>query len=240
MPESEKKMLTIYYIEDDESISYTIKEYLEEAGYKVCLFPTIAGAKAALQNALPALVLVDWNMPDGSGNSLCTWIRSNWKALPVIFLTVRSDSRDMVSGFQSCADDYVVKPFALDVLHLRIQALLRRSGDISRQYLSCGSISLDKEKFQVLCNGEEVALSPSEYQLLLYLLQNKGKTVTREKLLTEIWDANGNFVNDNTLTVTMKRLREKLHQPACLKTVRSVGYRMETNADTLREPDYRN
>ncbi len=146
----------------------------------------------------------------------------------------------MVSGFQSGADDYVVKPFALDVLHLRIQALLRRSGDISRQYLSCGSISLDKEKFQVLCNGEEVALSPSEYQLLLYLLQNKGKTVTREKLLTEIWDANGNFVNDNTLTVTMKRLREKLHQPACLKTVRSVGYRMETNADTLREPDYRN
>ena len=160
MPESEKKMLTIYYIEDDESISYTIKEYLEEAGYKVCLFPTIAGAKAALQNALPALVLVDWNMPDGSGNSLCTWISSNWKALPVIFLTVRSDYRDMVSGFQSGADDYVVKPFALDVLHLRIQALLRRSGDISRQYLSCGSISLDKEKFQVLCNGEEVALSP--------------------------------------------------------------------------------
>lgn len=74
----------------------------------------------------------------------------------------------------------------------------------------------------------------------MYLLQNKGKTVTREKLLTEIWDANGNFVNDNTLTVTMKRLREKLHQPACLKTVRSVGYRMEENADTLREPDYCN
>jgi DNA-binding response OmpR family regulator len=76
-------------------------------------------------------------------------------------------------------------------------------------------------------DGEEISLSPSEYQLLLYLLQNKGKTVTRRKLLEEIWDSCGNYVNDNTLTVTMKRLREKLHQPVCLKTVRSVGYRME-------------
>ncbi len=220
-------MLTIYYIEDDESISYTIKEYLEEKGYRVVLFSTIAEAKSALTAGLPTLVLVDWNMPDGNGSALCRWIRSNWKALPVIFLTVRSDSRDIVSGFQSGADDYVVKPFSLDVLHLRIQALLRRAGDVSKQYLSCGSIFLDKNKVQVSCGGEDVSLSPSEYQLLLYLLENKGKTVTRERLLSEIWDINGNYVSDNTLTVTMKRLREKLHQPACLKTVRSVGYRME-------------
>ena len=83
------------------------------------------------------------------------------------------------------------------------------------------------KKMLVRDGVEEISLSPSEYQLLLYLLQNKGKTVTRRKLLEEIWDSNGNYVNDNTLTVTMKRLREKLHQPACLKTVRSVGYRME-------------
>ena len=85
----------------------------------------------------------------------------------------------------------------------------------------------DNKKMSVYKDGEEISLSPSEYQLLLYLLQNKGKTVTRRKLLEEIWDSCGNYVNDNTLTVTMKRLREKLHQPVCLKTVRSVGYRME-------------
>lgn len=220
-------MIDIYYVEDDEAISRTVKEFLGQCGYKVSVFPTIASAKQALGNMRPTLVLVDWNMPDGNGNMFVQWIRSNWKELPVIFLTVRSDSRDIVSGFQNGADDYVVKPFELDVLLSRIKALLRRTGDVSKQYLSCGSISLDQKRMLVFSGTEEVSLSPSEYQLLLYLLQNKEKTVTRRKLLEEIWDSSGNYVNDNTLTVTMKRLREKLHQPDCLKTVRSVGYRME-------------
>ena len=140
---------------------------------------------------------------------------------------VRDDSHDIVSGFQSGADDYVVKPFALEVLRSRIEALLRRCGNVSGQYLSCGSISLDQKRMLVFCKGEEVNLSPSEYQLLLCLLQNKGRIVTREQLLERVWDSSGNFVNDNTLTVAMKRLREKLHKPDCLKTVRSIGYRME-------------
>lgn len=221
------KMLTIYYIEDDETISCLVREFLCRHGYRVLAFPTIAGAKEAFCKELPALALVDWNMPDGSGSTLCQWIRANWQELPVIFITVRGDSRDIVSGFQSGADDYVVKPFALEVLLSRIQALLRRSGNVSKRYLSCGPVSLDKEKMQVRCGAEEIALGPAEYQLLLYLLENKGRTVTRQSLLERLWDAKGNFVNDNTLTVTMKRLREKLHQPECLKTVRSVGYCME-------------
>lgn len=220
-------MITIYYIEDDENISHSVREFLSRHGYSVSVFPTIAAAKQAFHKRIPALALIDWNMPDGSGNAFCQWIRLNWKELPVIFITVRDDSRDIVSGFQAGADDYVVKPFVLEVLLSRIQALLRRSGNISDKYLSCGSISLDKEKRKVCCGPEEVLLSQSEYQLLLYLLENKGRTVTRQSLLKTIWDSNGNFVNDNTLTVAMKRLREKLHQPACLKTVRSVGYRME-------------
>ena len=144
-----------------------------------------------------------------------------------ILLTVRGASRDIVSGFQSGSDDYVVKPFELEVLLLRIEALLRRCGDVSRQYLSCGGISLDQKRMLVFSEGNEVDLSPSEYQLLLYLLQNKGIIVTRKQLLERVWDNSGNFVNDNTLTVAMKRLREKLHKPECLKTVRSIGYRME-------------
>ena len=120
-----------------------------------------------------------------------------------------------------------MKPFELDVLLSRIQALLRRTGDVSKQYLSCDAISLDQKRMRVYLGSEEIRLSPSEYQLLLVLLQNKGKTVTREKLLEKVWDSNGNYVNDNTLTVAMKRLREKLRQPACLKTVRSIGYVLE-------------
>ena len=220
-------MIEIYYIEDDEAISRTVQEYLGQQGYRVTLFSTIADAKEAIQKSCPALALVDWNMPDGRGSALVQWIRWAKRELPVIVLTVRGDSRDIVLGFQNGADDYVVKPFALEVLLSRIRALLRRAGDVSGQYLSCGAISLDQNRMYVQNGLEEAALSPSEYQLLLCLLQNKGRTVTREQLLEKIWDSEGNFVNDNTLTVTMKRLREKLHQPACLKTVRSVGYRME-------------
>ena len=219
--------MDIYYVEDDENIACTVKEYLAQRGYRVSVFPTISAAKQALEGRVPALVLVDWNMPDGNGDALCRWIRSHRKELPVIFLTVRDDSRDMVSGFSDGADDYVVKPFELEVLLSRIRALLRRTGDVSKQYFSCDAISLDRNRMQVFIGAEEISLSPLEYELLLILMQNKGKTVTREKLLEGIWDRNGNYVNDNTLTVTMKRLREKLHQPVCLKTVRSVGYRME-------------
>ena len=220
-------MIEVYYAEDDQAISSAVKEYLERRGYRVTIFSTIAAAKQAVERSLPQIMLVDWNMPDGNGRGLCQWIRANWKELPVIFLTVRGDSRDIVSGFQEGADDYVVKPFELDVLHQRMLALLRRTGDVAKQYLSCGHIALDRKRVAVTCEVEEVSLSRSEYQLLLYLLQNKGRTVTREKLLEHVWDVNGNFVTDNTLTVTMKRLREKLGQPECLKTVRSVGYRIE-------------
>lgn len=220
-------MTEIYYVEDDEAIARTVKEFLCGRGYRVTVLSTIADAKQAIRCRCPSLVLVDWNMPDGSGDALCRWIRAGWSGLPVIFLTVRGDSRDVVSGFQNGADDYVVKPFELEVLLSRIGALLRRTGDIRERYLSCGSIRLDQERTQVSCGGQEVRLGPAEYQVLLHLLRHKGKTVTRSSLLAEIWDSSGNYVNDNTLTVTMKRLREKLGQPACLKTVRSVGYRME-------------
>lgn len=220
-------MADIYYVEDDGDISRTVKAFLEQRGYRVSVFSTVRAARHAFQSACPTLALVDWNMPDGSGRELCGWIRSVRKELPIILLTVRGDSGDIVSGFRSGADDYVVKPFELEVLMSRIEALLKRCGDVSRQYLSCGSISLDQKRMLVFREGEEVKLSPSEYQLLLCLLQNKGLIVTREQLLERVWDSSGNFVNDNTLTVAMKRLREKLHKPECLKTVRSIGYRME-------------
>ena len=176
---------------------------------------------------MPTIILLDWNMPDGRGDSLCQWIRGRWRELLIIFLTVRDDSRDIVSGFQNGADDYVVKPFELNVLYSRIQAVLRRTGNIAEQYLSCAGIVIDQNRRTVSLQSEKIELSAFEYELLLYLLQHKGNTVTREKILEQVWDVNGNYVNNNTLTVTMKRLRDKLKQPSCLKTVRSVRYRME-------------
>lgn len=220
-------MTEIYYMEDDKAIGAAVKEYLSKKGYSVSIFETLESGKAAFGHHIPALALIDWNMPDGVGDAFCKWIRSKWKELPVIFLTVRNDTRDIVAGFENGADDYVTKPFELEVLYSRIHALLRRTGNVQGQYLSCGSISIDQNRMAVFCGKEEIAVSQTEYQLLQLLMANKGKTVTRQRLLTQIWDSNGNYVNDNTLTVTMKRLREKLHHPSCLKTIRSFGYRME-------------
>lgn len=220
-------MIDIYYVEDDENIAQIVKRYLEEKNYKVTVFTTISDVQQAFRNKVPTMALIDWNMPDGSGDMLCQWIRVRWNELPIIFLTVRNDSQDIVTGFRNGADDYVVKPFELEILYSRICALLRRTGDVSEQYIFCGTVSIDQSSMKVFCEDKEIVLSQSEYQLLLMLMLNKGKTITRERLLEQIWDMNGNYVNNNTLTVTMKRLREKLNQPSCLKTIRSFGYRME-------------
>ena len=219
--------LEIFYIEDDVSIAQAVKEYFEQLNYKITVFPMIEEAKKTMLKFTPAIVLIDWNMPDGQGDDLCRWIRSKWEDLPIIFLTARSDNRYVVSGFQNGADDYVVKPFSLEILHSRILAILRRSTKKEEHKLFCDEITLDKDKLSVFYKQEEVVLSSPEYQLLLTLIENKGKTITRKQLLEQIWDNTGNYVNDNTLTVTMKRLREKLHNPKCLKTIRSFGYRME-------------
>lgn len=239
-------MREIYYVEDDAGIGGMVKAYLEGKGFQVTVLPTAAEARLALQRHLPEIVLLDWNLPDGGGDSLCRWIRGSWEELPVIFLTVRGDGEDIVKGLLTGADDYVVKPFSLDVLYSRIQALLRRAGSADRDTggnggangrgnfgadcLSCGGIILDLRRRRVFLSDareREISLSETEYQVLLYLMENKERTVSRERILEQVWDVKGSYVNDNTLTVTIKRLREKLGQPSCLKTVRSVGYRME-------------
>lgn len=220
-------MVEIYYVEDDRSIASLVKEYLGRQNCRVSILTTMADARRAFLSRLPDVALVDWNMPDGQGDAFCRWLRSKSQDLPIIFLTVRGDSRDIVSGLQNGADDYVAKPFELEVLYSRICAVLRRVGNQPGQSLTCDSLSIDLNRMTASCDGRAVNLSPSEYQLLLLLMRNKGRTVTRETILKQIWDSNGSYVNDNTLTVTMKRLREKLNQPPCIKTVRSFGYRME-------------
>ena len=219
--------MEVFYVEDDKTIADSVKEYLNRQNCKVAIFETVTAVKKALQRWIPALVLIDWNLPDGEGKDLCLWIRERVVDLPIIILTVRGDSQDVVAGFQSGADDYVVKPFELTVLSSRMLALLRRVQKAEETKLFCDDLVLDKERLTVSRGQKEIVLSQSEYHLLLLLMENKGKTITRTQLLEQIWDNHGHFVNNNTLTVTVKRLREKLCNPTCLKTVRSFGYRME-------------
>lgn len=219
--------MEIYYIEDDADVAALVEEYLAQQGFSVTVLPGVGAAEQALLARRPALALVDWNLPDGTGAELCRWARSRWPSLPLVLLTVRDDTADIVAGLDAGADDYIAKPFALEVLRSRIGALLRRAGGGMDACLVCDDIRLEEAGMRVFRAGAEVPLSQTEYQLLLTLLRNKGRNVTREQLLRRLWDENGSYVNDNTLTVTVKRLREKLGRPACLKTVRSFGYRME-------------
>lgn len=219
-------MAKILIVDDDTNICELLRLYIEKEGFEAAISNDGESALKKFDSFSPDLMLLDIMLPGLDGWQVCREIRKK-SSCPIIMLTAKGEVFDKVLGLELGADDYVVKPFELEVLLSRIRALLRRTGDVSGQYLSCGGISLDQGKMRVCCGQEEIALSPSEYQMLVYLMRNKGRTVTRENLLAEIWDSNGNYVNDNTLTVTMKRLREKLHQPDCLKTVRSIGYRME-------------
>ena len=213
-------------LEDDLSLVNGLTFAFHKQGYELDVAQTIVGANTLWADGKYDLLVLDVSLPDGTGFEFCKKVRQVSK-VPIIFLTARSDNHYIVSGFQNGADDYVVKPFSLEVLHSRILAILRRSTKKEEYRLFCDEITLDKEKLLVFYKQEEVVLSSPEYQLLLTLMENKGKTITRKQLLEQIWDNNGNYVNDNTLTVTMKRLREKLHNPNCLKTIRSFGYRME-------------
>ena len=149
-------MIEVFYAEDDEIIAKSVKEYLEQQNCKVTVFGAIVDIKKTLINHLPAVILLDWNMPDGQGNELCRWIRDRWNDLPVIYLTVRGDSCDIVSGFQNGADDYVVKPFDLAVLHSRILALLRRAKGTKAVKLSCDDLYWIKKKLLFTINRKKL------------------------------------------------------------------------------------
>lgn len=219
--------MKILLVENDNAIAGALEAFLTQKGCRVTVCPTLSEARNRLATALPDVAVLDWNLPDGAGANLCRELRQRWPRLPLLLLTVRDDTRDILAGFACGADDYVTKPFDREILYARLLALGRRNCSDNEAGLCCGDIRLDPARQTVTCQGEAVALAPLEYQLLYLLMQNKGRTVTRQQLLDVLWDKNGHFVNDNTLTVTIKRLREKLGRPACLKTVRSFGYRLE-------------
>ena len=219
-------MSKLLVVDDEERIRSMIRKYGEFEGHEIEEAVDGMDAIEKCKQAEYDLIIMDIMMPNLDGFSAVKEIRKDVQT-PVIMLSARGEEYDRIHGFEIGVDDYVVKPFELEVLYSRILALLRRTHYAAEPYLSCDGILIDQNRRAVSCQLEEICLSAAEYQLLLYLMQNKGRTVTREKILEQVWDVNGNYVNNNTLTVTMKRLRDKLHQPSCLKTVRSVGYSME-------------
>lgn len=219
--------MRIILVEDNEAIILGLEYLLSQEGYEVNTARTISQAEALLRQKDCALVLLDIGLPDGDGFRLCSKIREAYR-LPVIFLTAREEERDVVRGLDLGAEDYVIKPFRNRELVSRIKAVLRRNGK-GDSLLRCGDIVINTETGKVNRGGTEITLTRLEYKILSSMMSYPGKLFTRDEILADIWDISGNFVNDNTLSVTMKRLREKLGDPdgKLIKTVRGMGYRME-------------
>lgn len=222
--------MRILVVEDDRAISSGLEYSLTNEGYTAdCAYTGAEAIDKFTQNNYD-LVLLDLMLPDKSGYDVCKAIKSQ-SDTPTIFLTACDDEVNVVMGLDLGADDYVTKPFRVRELMSRIKSVLRRCGkDGDANFWEIGNIRVQPSQARVWKDGEEIFLTALEYRLLLLFLQNKGRVLTRNQLLEAIWDAAGEFVNDNTLTVYIKRLREKLEKdpqnPEILKTVRGIGYKI--------------
>ena len=221
-------MSKILIVEDDITIIRTLDAYLHSEGFKTVSVSGEREALTAIVNENVDLLLLDISLAEGSGFAVCEAAKE--RGLPVIFLTASGDENSVVRGLDMGADDYIAKPFRPRELVSRIRSVLRRSGK-TNSVVMLGSVSVDAEKGIVSKSGTEINLSALEFRLLMAFVNHRGKLLTRNALLEEIWDAGGDFVNDNTLTVYIKRLREKIEddpqKPEIIKTVRGLGYRVD-------------
>ncbi|MDE6873807.1 MAG: response regulator transcription factor [Lachnospiraceae bacterium] len=220
-------MERILLVEDDRMITESLSAFLKQEGFLAECAPGQREAEALLDAGGFDLVLLDVSLQNGNGFSLCGKLREEYR-IPVIFLTASGDEYSVVTGLDMGAEDYIRKPFRPRELISRIRAVLRRTGG-SRSVFDFYGVRVDTDKALVSRDGKEIVLSALEYRLLLIFCQNKGNVIARERLLADLWDVAGDFVNDNTLTVYIKRLREKIEddpaKPERIKTVRGIGYR---------------
>jgi DNA-binding response OmpR family regulator len=221
-------MISLLLVEDDKSIITNLTEFLKGEGFCVDAVTGQAAAFKMLESKKYDLLLLDISLSDGNGYAVCSAAKKE-SNIPVIFLSASGDEFSVVTGLDLGADDYISKPFRPRELVSRINSVLRRSGK-NQQVVEIGGIRVDTVKAQVTRDGQEIFLSALEYRLLLVFLNNRGAVLTRAKLLEEIWDMAGEFVNDNTLTVYIKRLRDKIEpdpqSPTIIKTVRGLGYKL--------------
>ncbi len=221
-------MKHIFLVEDDKVIAKNLTLLLNSEGFTVTHAPTRGDAISMLVQNKFDLALIDISLPDGNGFTVCTEIKEMMN-IPVIFLTASGDESSVVTGLNMGADDYITKPFRPRELIARIKNALRKSESFGTNFEIRG-LYVDTASGIVKKNGNEVFLSALEYRLLLVFISNPKSIITRAKLLDELWDAAGEFVNDNTLTVYIKRLREKIENdpadPQIILTVRGTGYRL--------------
>lgn len=220
-------MMKIMLVEDNEAIIMGLEYLLVQEGYEVLTARKAWEAEKLWARESCDLVLLDISLPDGNGFDFCKKIKQS-SQVPVIFLTASEEEGDVVRGLDMGADDYVIKPFRNRELVSRIRRVLCRNGK-ENKVLLCGRVSLDTETGRTAVDGRQVTLTKLEYKILSSLMSHPGKLFSREEILAEIWDVSGNFVNDNTLSVTMKRIREKLGDAdgRFIRTVRGMGYRIE-------------
>lgn len=218
--------MTIGIIEDDQLLNQALDIALRNEGYDTICARTKREALALLGNK-ESLLLIDIGLPDGDGVELYQELQKK-RNIPAIFLTARDEEQGMLAAFDMGADDYVVKPFSIKVLLKRIEAVCKRNGE--ELIFSCGEIALYPDRKQVFVNGQETTLTAKEYQLLEYLMMNQGQVLTKENILERIWGVDGQFVVDNTVSVTINRLRKKIEpdakQPGYIKNVFGLGYRI--------------
>ncbi len=221
-------MNQILIVEDNEEIVENLSLLLKENGFSIKTISKQTELENVLEKDKFDLVLLDLILPDGNGYSICTTIK-NKMDIPIIILTAMKDEYSIVTGFDVGADDYISKPFKPLELISRIKNQLRRYQK-SPSVFKISNIKVDTIKGSVLKNDKEIILSALEYRLLLVFINHQGEIMTRNRLLEEIWDVAGEFVNDNTLTVYIKRLREKIEDdsanPTIIKTIRGIGYKI--------------
>lgn len=212
----------ILLVEDDAFLRDGLQEMLEKEGYSVTVCPSISDARKKIAGAYN-LVILDVMLPDGNGFDFCSSVRESGYNVPILFLTACDDEIQIVRGLDAGGDDYVTKPFKLLELMSRVRALLRRN---TTTVIQSSDLAIDTNNMTVKKNGEIIFVTKTEFQILSTLIRNNGIIVTRDTLLQNIWDDAGDFIDDNTLSVHISRLREKIGAEH-IKTIRGVGYRWE-------------
>lgn len=225
--------MKILIVEDNDTIVEGLKFSLEHKNFKVSVSKTIKEAKIEILNNLYNLVILDILLPDGDGIDLCKYIKENFE-IPIIFLTAKDAESDIIKGLNVGADDYIVKPFRIGELIARINNALRKYKN-DTFIIKLQNVIVDTEKMCITKNNKEISLTTLEWRIFNTLLNSRGKIVTRDKLLNLACDTRGNFINDNSLTVYIKRIREKIeddvNNPKIIKTIKGIGYKIE-NADS--------
>ncbi|CEQ16434.1 response regulator transcription factor [Paraclostridium sordellii] len=225
-------MINVLMIEDDSTIAFGVKYALEQEGFNVDICKDLESGRQNINNKEYNIILLDVMLPDGNGYEFCKEIRQTLDT-PIIFLTACDEEVNIVTGLDIGGDDYVTKPFRVRELISRMNAVLRRKGNNNenKKVVKFGDLSINTLEARVYKKGEEIFLTSVEYKLLLILIQNKNVVLSRTKILEKLWDVTYDFVNDNTLTVYIKRLREKIEDdstnPKYILTVRGVGYKWD-------------